>query len=888
MTGFARAAAAEARGDLPQARELYLDLLRADPRDAAALHRLAMVELRLGRPGEAVTLFQKSLAIARNLEVLLDFGAAMAGMARWDAAATVYAAALRVGPDSVDAQYGLALALHGQGRPGDAEPHYRKVLATHAHLGEVHNNLGVALLDLGRFAEAAAAHREAVRLDPGDAAGWGKLGVALQRMGDGGAAEAALRKAAGFAPQSAEHWYNLACVLEAGGRAAEAAGAARIAVALDPAEAANWLALGNAAQAAERREEAWRETAWRAAAAAVRLAPSDPAARNNLANALRSLGRLRDAVVEYRAALALQPDFPVAEINLALALSILREAEGALAVLRGLTARQPANDEAWRRMGRVLVDAVRPDLAVAALRNAIVLLPGDPESHADLAMAAAMCDWSGQSAEACRRVLRLAPGHAAALGQLFRQQRALCDWRGLDGLEALLLRRAREGAEGVSPFDLLSCDSSLADQMAVAARWAAAKSRDAVPVNMPAAIPSAAASADRRLRVGYLSSDFREHAMGHLMVDALETHDRSRFAVTAYSTGIDDGSALRRRFERSLERFVDLRRHSDADAAAVIAADGVDILVDLTGFTTFSRTAILAARPAPVQVNWLGYPGTLGASFVDYILADPTVILPGEERFFTERVVRLPDCYQPNDRRRVIADATPSRAACGLPEDGFVFCCFNSTHKLTPALLDGWARILAAVPDSLLWLYAGNPQAADNLRREGEARGNDPRRLVFAAPLPHAEHLARHRLADLFLDTLPYNAHTTASDALWAGLPVLTRRGTTFAGRVAASLLRAAGLPELIVEDQQAYEAAAISLARSPGRLRDLRHRLARALPTCPLFDTPRFTRHLEAAYRAMWDNHRSGAGPRHITIAAEAGPVGWNPDQEGKAYDSR
>ncbi|WP_049975969.1 tetratricopeptide repeat protein, partial [Azospirillum sp. B506] len=769
-------------------------------------------------------------------------------------------AALRVAPASVDAHYGLALALHRQQRPQDAEPHYRKVLETCSHLAEVHNNLGVALQDLGRFAEAAAAHRKAARIDPTDAASWSRLGVALHHMGQDAEAESAFRKAAGFAPQDADCWHSLACLLNDGGRPAEALAAGRLAAALDPAGARNWLALGNAAHAAQRRDEAWR-----AASAAVRLEPPNPAARNNLANALRELGRLRDAVVQYRAALDLQPDFPVAETNLALALSLLRDADGALAVLRALLVRQPANNEVWRRLGGVLAEAARPDAAVAVLRKAVALAPGEPDAHADLAMAAAMANWSAQSVDACRRVLRLVPGHAAALGQLVHQQRLLCDWCDLDGLEAQLLRRLREGAEGVSPFDVLSCASTLADQQVAAARWAAAKARGATPVAR-----TAAAVRDGRLRIGYLSADFREHAMGHLMVDALETHDRSRFAVTAYSTGIDDGSVLRQRFQRGIERFVDLRRHTDADAARAIAADGIDILVDLTGFTTFSRTSILAGRPAPVQVNWLGYPGTLGAGYVDYIVADPTVIAPGEEGFFSEQVVRLPDCYQPNDRRRAIADATPTRADCGLPADGFVFCCFNSTYKLTPGLFDGWARILAAVPGSVLWIYAGTPQVAANLKREGEARGLDPRRLVFAQPLPHAEHLARHRLADLFLDTLPYNAHTTASDALWAGLPVLTRRGTTFAGRVAASLLQAAGLPELIVAGQEEYEAEAVALARSPGRLGALRQRLARNLPVCPLFDTPRFTRHLEAAYRAMWETHRAGGAPRPIIITAD------------------
>ncbi|MBP2295064.1 O-linked N-acetylglucosamine transferase family protein [Azospirillum rugosum] len=871
MTSVARAMAAESAGNWQAAEAWYLKALEAEPRDAAVLHRLGVVLHRLGRPWEAVARFQASLAIAKDaagkLEVYLDFGAALGAVTRWDAAEAVYAAALRLAPSSIDAHYGLAIARHSQGRPREAEPHYRTVLAANPGLGAVHGNLGVALEDQGRFVEAADAHREAARLAPADPAAWRRLGVALHHLKRIGEAKAAYRTAIGLAPDDADAWRSLACLLDAGGPAAEACADGRRAVALDPADGRNWQALGNAAHALER----W-DVALRAASAAVRIDPSDPGARNNLASALWASGRPREAVDQYRSALGLRPDFPVVEINLAQSLSGLRDTDGALAVLRGLLARDPENAGAWRAAGGVLMDAARPDAAVAAFRRAIAAAPGDAETYVDLAGAAVLAAWSDQAVAACRRALRLAPGHAAALGHLVQQQKLACDWTDLESREALLVQRVRDGAAGVPPFILLSCPSTPADQRSAAARWAASKALGATPVARPAPPAGAGDGAgdgdgDRRLRIGYLSSDFREHALGHLMVDALESHDRSGFAVTAYSTGMDDGSPLRRRFERGMERFVDLRRHADGDAARAIAADDIDILVDLTGFTSFSRTTILAARPAPVQVNWLGYPGTFGAGWVDYIIADPTVIPAGEDEFFTEAVVRLPDCYQPNDRHRAIADTTPTRESCGLPADGFVFCCFNSPYKLMPAVFDVWARLLRAVPGSVLWLYAGNAAVAGNLRREAEARGIAPDRLVFAPPRPHAEHLARHRLADLFLDTLPYNAHTTASDALWAGLPVLTRRGPTFAGRVAASLLQAAGLPELVTDGPEAYEALAVALARDPARLRALRARLARNRPTCALFDTPRFTRHLEAAYRAMWDIHRAGDPPRPITI---------------------
>ena len=388
-----------------------------------------------------------------------------------------------------------------------------------------------------------------------------------------------------------------------------------------------------------------------------------------------------------------------------------------------------------------------------------------------------------------------------------------------DGLEALLLHRVRAGAEGVSPFDVLSCASTLADQKSAASRWAAAKARGATPV-----VRTAAAARDGRLRIGYLSADFREHAMGHLMVDALETHDRSRFAVTAYSTGIDDGSALRQRFQRGIERFVDLRRHTDADAARAIAADGIDILVDLTGFTTFFAH-LHPGRPSGSGTGQLaGLSGHAGGGLCRLHRGRSHGDRTGRGGFLRRTggaaagLLPAPTTAgAPSPRPR-----RPGRSA-GCRPKASSSACFNSAHKLTPVQFDGWSRILAAVPGSVLWLYAGHPQVAANLCREGEARGLDPGRLVFARPVPHAEHLARHRLADLFLDTLPYNAHTTASDALWAGLPVLTLQGTTFAGRVAAGLLRAAGLPELIADGQEAYEAAAVGLARSPDRLCKLR-----------------------------------------------------------------
>ncbi|WP_454017148.1 tetratricopeptide repeat protein [Azospirillum sp. Marseille-Q6669] len=808
---------------------------------AAALHRQAVAAQREGRVREAVALFQQALALRKDVDIYLDFGGLLAGLSQWGPAGAVYAAALKLAPDSLDAHYGVALSLHAQRRPAEAEPHYRTVLAACPGLGEVWNNLGVALQDQNRPEAAEAAYREALRHRPEDAGTWKNLAVALDALGRTGEAETAYRAALARNPEHAVSLNNLGVLVLAAGRRDEASRVGRRMATLNPADRHGWMLLGNVAHAAGR----WGE-AVRVNAVAVRLAPDDPALRRNLANALSAAGRREEAVAEYRMVLRFQPD-SLAAVDLAVELLGQHDTVGAQAALRGAIGRHPENAVAWRTLGQTLTGALRPDAALDALRRAVALDPGGRAGWEDLAAAATLADRIAPSIDALRRVRRLSPAYNPALAQLVQQQRHACDWRDLPALEGDLIERLRAGALGVPPFGLLAVDTTPADQRAAAERWARQKAHGVPTMARPTV------AGDGRLRVGYLSADFHEHATAYLMAELLERHDRTRFAVTAYSTGIDDGSPMRRRLTAAVERFVDLRDRSDRDAAQAIAADGIDILVDLKGYTAFARTAILAARPAPVQVNWLGYPGTMGADFIDVILADAVTIPPGEEGFYSEAVVRLPHGYQPNDRHRAIAERTPTRADCGLPEDGFVFCCFNSPYKLTPALFDVWARLLRAVPGSVLWLYAGNPLVAGNLRREAAARGVAPERLVFAPPRPLAEHLARHRLADLFLDTLPYNAHTTASDALWTGLPVVTCQGATFAGRVAASLLDTVGLPELVTDSPAAYEALALNLACDPERLAGLKARLALARTASPLFDGDRFARDLEDAYRAIW-----------------------------------
>jgi predicted O-linked N-acetylglucosamine transferase (SPINDLY family) len=377
-----------------------------------------------------------------------------------------------------------------------------------------------------------------------------------------------------------------------------------------------------------------------------------------------------------------------------------------------------------------------------------------------------------------------------------------------------------------------------------------------------------------KLTIGYLSADFHEHATAYLIAELIEKHDRDDFMVLGYSYGPDDGSPMRRRVRDGFDRFADVKDDSFLDTAKRIQADQVNILVDLKGYTRHARTPIAALRPAPIQVNYLGYPGTMAAPFIDYILVDDFVVPWDQQPFFDEKLVHLPGCYQVNDSRREIAARTPSKTECGLPEQGFVFCCFNNVFKITPTMFAVWIELLKAVPASVLWLLDDNPCASANLRQQAQSRGVAPQRLAFAPRVHLAEHLARHRLADLFLDTMPYNAHTTASDALWIGCPVLTLAGQTFPSRVAGSLLHALGLTELITSNIQDYEDLALRLARSSEQLEDVRRRLQANRRNSALFDGTRFARAVEGAYSTMWQIYSSGESPRAIKVEARSDKV--------------
>ena len=730
---------------------------------------------------------------------------------------------MRGGAEPPERLFARAVEHHRAGRLGEAQSLYEAVLrGTPEHAAATHA-LGIVHAMQGRAARAVELLERARTLRADDPAILADLGAALMGAGRFAEALAQFDRLAAIAPRLPGLAYNRSLALRAVGRLPEALEAIDRALAERPGDFETLGNRGGILLALHRAEEALADYR-----RALVLAPGAPEAHANCGYALALLGRPAEALSCFERALALRPDFATALYGRAEALLELARPAEALAGFEATLRQDPTRIGA--RRGRA--DALR-------------LLGRIEEAVADYERAASEGDRNAMPRD-----------RDLALTRAVRTRRDNFLWTGLAEVEAAFIARASAPDAAVAPFELLTVCDDPAIHLACARAWWAARSGGA------RARPARAPARRDRIRLGYLCSDFRAHATSVLAAGLFEAHDRHRFEVLAYSTGVDDGSAMRRRLEAAFDRFVDLTRLSDASAADLIAADGVDVLVDMNGLTEGVRPRLLERRPAGVAVHFLTYPGTTGIAAIDYIVADRFVLPAGEERNYTEAVVRLPHSYQVNDRARPIDPRTPARAACGLPEDGFVFCCFNGAAKIGPASFDIWMRLLAAVPGSVLWLLSPGEPGESNLRREAAARGVEGGRLVFAAKIPGDEHRARARNADLFLDTLPYNAHTTTSDALWAGVPVLTCPGRSFAARVAGSLLSAIGLPELIAPDLAAYESLALALARDRPRLAALRAKLAAHRLTTPLFDTERFARDIERAYVTMVERARRGEKP--------------------------
>lgn len=595
---------------------------------------------------------------------------------------------------------------------------------------------------------------------------------------------------------------------------------------------------------------------------AIKINPDNADFYVNRGFALQELKQLNAALDSYDKAIAIKPDYVRAYYNRALVLQELKQLDAALASYDKAIVLKPDYAIAYSNRGVVLEGLKQLDAALASYDKAIALKPDFAMAYNNRGGVLQELKQLDAALASYDKAIAIKPDYAFLFGSRLHAKMFLCDWTNFDNESAELIYRIERNEKATHPFPVLAITDNLPIQRRAAEIWL----KDKHPINLSLGdIPKR--SKGGKIRIGYYSADYHNHATTYLVAELFEQHNKNNFELIAFSFGPDASDEMRKRVSAVFDQFIDARNQSDKSVALLSRNMGIDIAVDLKGLTQHSRPGIFSYGVAPIQVNYIGYPGTTGAEYIDYVIADKTLIPEASQQYYSEKVVYLPNSYQVNDSKRRISDKQITRAELGLPETGFVFCCFNNNYKITPHTFDGWMRILQQVKGSVLWLFEDNPTAAKNLNKEAEARGVNRERLIFAKRWPLAEHLARHRVADLFLDTLPCNAHTTASDALWAGLPVLTCMGEAFASRVAASLLNAICLPELITQTQAEYEMLAIELAAQPKKIEAIKAKLELNRLAAPLFDSTLFTKHIEDAYTQMYERYHADLLPEHIYV---------------------
>lgn len=760
--------------------------------------------------------------MSANSAALLQEGAALQRQGRLAEAEGCYVRALELEPANGDAIYHLGVLACQQGDLGKGIALFRRCVATHADHARAHNLLGLALMQSGAPLDALQSFDRAVAIQPDLAEAHGSRADLLAALGRRDEALASFDRALALRPDSPDDWCNRGSLLHE-------------------------MKKHDAAIASFDR--------------ALALRPDFATAHFNRANVFAGMECYAEALAGYDRAASLDRLLPGLLSNRAQALKKLGRYDEALAVFAEALQADARDAGALLNRAQLLKESGRLDEALKSCDAGLALAPQSAPLLGARGDLLAMLGRHGEALDSYAQAVKIDPSDLEGLAQCAL---SACDWATSEALAPQIAKRIAGGEAVMSPFTLLGYVDDPALVLACARN----------PAQQKAPFPRAplwtgSVWRNEKIRVAYLSSDFRTHALAFVLAELFELHDRARFEIVGISHGIDDGSGIRRRLAAAFDRFHDVRDKSDQEIAALVNRMPADILVDLNNYTSACRPGILAFRPAPIQVNYLAAPSTMGRDFMDYIIADGFVLPEDQQPFYTESIVRLPDCYHPTDSKPPIAASAPGRREYGLPEDAFVFCCFNTTWKITPRSFDVWMRLLARVEGSVLWLRESNATAADNLRREAQTRGIDPARLVFAQGTDLPLHLARQRLADLFLDTLPYNAHSTAAEALAAGLPVLTCAGRAFPGRVAGSMLRAIGLPELVTGNMEDYEALAFALATEPGRLPAIREKLAANRHTQPLFDMDRYRRHLEAAYTTMWETWQRGDKPRAFRVNA-------------------
>jgi protein O-GlcNAc transferase len=812
------------KGNLEQAIQLYSNITRLQPKYVLAYYKRANLLKDTGQLEASLASYDLAISLdPGHANAFCNRGAVLEGLNRPDEALASYEKALALNPADAFAYCNRGTLLRQLGRSDEALGSYAQAIAANPNFPEAYFNRGTLLKELRRFDESLASYGKAIEIAPGFALAHFRRGALLQEMKQSAAALTSYDKAIELAPGLAEAYSYRGALLQE-------------------------MRQSDAALASYNK--------------AIELAPHFAEAYYNRGALHQEAKRTDAALADYEKAIELVPHFAEAHSNRGALLYSRRQYDAALASYNKAIELVPNYADALLNRGILLRELGRTD-AIDSLDRAIILMPDNAEAHYARGEALMQMNRREDAIESYNRVLALQPNFRSALGKRRYVKMFLCDWRDLQAdIESITA-----GILADKPVTAPLPPTALVDRPALHHRAAKLWVREECPPDGSLGVIPKRLRGDK-LRIGYFSADFRNHPVARLTAELFETHDRSRFEITAFAFGPESSDDMRKRLEQAFDRFVDVRNRSDAQVASLARELGIDIAVDLGGFTEYSRPKIFALRAAPIQLSYIGYLGTMGAPYMDYLIADTTIIPSQSQADYSEKIIYLP-CFQVNDSQRKISERTFSREELGLPPKGFVFSCFNTLYKLQPATFETWMRILNRVQGSALLIYSDNANAERNLLMAAEARGIQSGRLVFAKRLPPEDYLARFRAMDLFLDTWPYNAGTTASDALWAGLPVLTYAGQSFASRGAASLLNAVDLPEMITASPQQYEDLAVELATQPERLARIRRKLVDDGHKARLFDTPAFTRHLETAYSRIWQRYQSDLPPDHIDVQA-------------------
>ena len=878
-------------GQLDEAVRNYENSISIKPDYSKAHFNLGATLQELGRLDDAVKSYEKALVIEPNYaEAHNNLGITLKELEQLDTAVKSFKKAIAIKPDYVEAHYSLGTLLQELGQLDEAVKSYEVVLVIRPDFAKIHNNLGVIFNELKQKDAALKSLERAVAIKPDFAEAHNNLGNVFKELNEYDTALKSYKKAIATKPDYAEAHNNLGIALKDLEQLDTAVKSFKKAIAIKPDYFDAHLHLGDTLSMQDQLDASVKsyekaraikpdhvgvnnnlgislhkleqlDAAVKSFKKAIVIEPDFVEAHNNLGNVLKTIGQFDAAIKSYEKVLAINPDFADAYNNLGVTYMDLGQQEKAIKYYKKALDINPDFATAHNTLGVAHMNLGQLDAAINCYKKAIAIEPDYAEAHYNLGMTAQTLGQLNEALESYSLANMLKPDLDYILGTVLNTKMHLCIWNDLPNYLVELKNKINNNKKVIIPFSMLG----LIDDPELQRKVAEIYINHRFPKNHD--LPKIGHyQKHKKIRIGYFSADFREHPVADLTVELYEVHDRSQFEIYAFSCGPDTKDKMNLRIKAGVDHFYDVRTMSHKDVAILTRSVEIDIAVDLGGFTQHARTGIFALSAAPIQISYIGYIGTMGANYYDYLVADQTTIPEKNQKYYSEKIAYLPS-YQVNDSKQPQPATMFTRQDIGLPEKGFVFCCFNNTYKITPTSFDSWGRILEKVEGSVLLIYADNESAQKNLTKEISLRGIDPTRLIFGKRLPKPEYLARYCVADIFLDTHPYNAGTTASDALRMGLPVLTFIGDSFVSREAASVINAINLPEMITTSKEEYESLAIELATNPKKLKIIKDKLVYNLSSSLLYDTLLFTKHLESAYLTMYERYQKGLEPDHIYV---------------------